>query len=180
MTAACGTTTIVSGNSSDAGTAPADDAGAITDDGGGTGDDAGFDTPTTCTSGTTWTRGDRGSASMHPGGTCITCHESQRDAPTFVVAGTVYPSAHEPDDCNGISGTGTTVVITDAKGKATSLQVNAVGNFYSAVSITPPFSAKVVKNGQERAMGAMQTNGDCNSCHTETGTSAAPGRIVSP
>lgn len=25
-----------------------------------------------------------------------------------------------------------------------------------------------------------QTNGDCNSCHTESGTLAAPGRIMAP
>ena len=62
-----------------------DDAGAGTDDGGAVcdpapcatdgGTDPGFDTPTVCTSGTMWTRGDRGSASMHPGGACITCHD---------------------------------------------------------------------------------------------------------
>lgn len=177
--AACGSTTIIQGSSPDAGSTTDDDAGASTDDGGTT-DDAGFDTPTVCTSGATWTKGDRGSADMHPGGACITCHTTQPDAPTFVIAGTVYPSAHEPDDCNGVVGTDTTVVITDANGKVTSLQVNAVGNFYAPGPITLPFNAKVVKNGQERAMSAMQTTGNCNSCHTETGANAAPGRIVSP
>jgi hypothetical protein len=34
--------------------------------------------------------------------------------------------------------------------------------------------------GRERAMVTMQTSGDCNSCHTQNGANAAPGRIVLP
>jgi mono/diheme cytochrome c family protein len=29
-------------------------------------------------------------------------------------------------------------------------------------------------------MGAKQTIGDCNSCHTPTGANGAPGRIAAP
>lgn len=164
--------------------------GTTTPVGGGAGDDAGtsadssivdgvdFSTPTTCTSGATWTRGDRGSASMHPGAACIACHKTER-GPTFTIAGTVYPSGHEPDDCNGVAG-GASVVVTDANGKVATLTVNAAGNFYSSTALTPPYSAKVVKGGVERAMVATQQSGDCNSCHTLDGTNNAPGRIVSP
>jgi hypothetical protein len=116
---------------------------------------------------------------MHPGVACINCHDSGR-GPAFTIAGTVYPSVHEPDDCNGIVGTGTTVVITDKAGKVTTIPVNSVGNFYSAANIATPFQAKVVKGGAERVMIGAQTNGDCNSCHTVKGSSAAPGRIVAP
>lgn len=138
-----------------------------------------FATPTVCTSKTTWTRGDRGSPSMHPGVACIACHATEKDAPAFTIAGTVYPSAHEPDDCSGVSG-GAQVIVTDAAGKTLTLPVNSAGNFYSTSSITTPFRAKVVANGKERAMAATQTVGDCNSCHTEAGTSSAPGRILTP
>lgn len=163
---ACGQTTTVNPGSSDA-AAPEADAG--TD----------FNTETVCTSQTTWTRGDRGSSSMHPGVACINCHDSNQRGPAFAVAGTVFPTAHEPDNCNGAQG-GVQVVITDATGKVTTLTVNAVGNFYSAADIQPPFHAKVVSGERERAMVAEQTSGDCNGCHTEQGTKSAPGRIVAP
>ena len=76
--------------------------------------------------------------------------------------------------------TGTTVVVTDSTGNVTTIAVNSVGNFYSQASFTPPFHAKVVSNGKERAMIAGQTSGDCNSCHTVKGTMSAPGRILLP
>jgi uncharacterized membrane protein len=37
---------------------------------------------------------------MHPGGACITCH-TIKGGPAFKVAGTVFPTLHEPNDCNG-------------------------------------------------------------------------------
>jgi hypothetical protein len=138
-----------------------------------------YDTPLTCTSNTHWTRGDRGSASMHPGGTCISCHKTTGpEAPTFSIGGTVFPSAHEPNDCNGKSGV--SVVITDANGKTRTLTTNAVGNFNDTAALAVPYHAKVVANGKERAMSAAQTTGDCNSCHTVTGANGAPGRIMAP
>ncbi len=145
-------------------------------------DDAGTSTESVCTSGTTWTRGDRGSQNMHPGMACIDCHSKQFDAPRFTIAGTVYPTEHEPDDCNGLSGTssGVKVVITGADGKELAIPVNSVGNFYATTTVAKPFKAKVVAGGKERAMSASQTTGDCNSCHTETGANNAPGRIAAP
>jgi mono/diheme cytochrome c family protein len=43
-----------------------------------------------------------------------------------------------------------------------------------------PYTAKVVQNGKTRAMGAAQTSGDCNACHTPTGANGAPGRVTIP
>jgi hypothetical protein len=92
-----------------------------------------------------------------------------------------YPTAHEPADCNGVaSTTGVTVVIVDATGVSTTLQVNAVGNFYTQVSLTKPFRAEVTSAAGERAMATPQTIGDCNSCHTQDGANGAPGRIMAP
>jgi hypothetical protein len=34
--------------------------------------------------------------------------------------------------------------------------------------------------GRERDMAATQTSGDCNVCHTQSGTMSAPGRIILP
>lgn len=65
---------------------------------------------------------------MHPGLECIGCHQREGEGPRFDIAGTVYPTAHEPDDCNG-TGSGITVVITDSTGRQLSLQTTAVGNF---------------------------------------------------
>ena len=135
-------------------------------------------TPTVCTSNQQWTRGDRGSQSMHPGVACIDCH-SKSDGPLYQVAGTVYPTAHEPDDCYGASGSAT-VVITDANGTAYSLPVNSAGNFFSRTRIATPYTAKVISGGKTRAMVGAQKNGDCNTCHTEQGTETAPGRIMAP
>ena len=142
-----------------------------------------YTTPTQCSSGATWTQGNQGSSAMRPGDTCISCHaRTGGEAPTFTIAGTVYPTAHEPNDCNGASGTttGATVVITDANGASFSVSVNGVGNFSSSRAVATPFRAKVVAGGRERAMSAAQTSGDCNSCHTEAGASNAPGRIMMP
>ena len=151
------------------------------DDGGGDGGvDAG---PPVCTSGKTWTDGDHGSALMHPGEACIACHTVD-DGPRFAAAGTVFPTLHEPDDCDGADLSGLAVVdIVDSNGVETKIPVDSVGNFHAyadQVTITPPFSAAVVQGTQMRIMTEHQTVGDCNSCHTVQGANGAPGRIMAP
>jgi hypothetical protein len=186
-----------SAGGSTAGGAGGEAAGAAgsaagTDQGGAAGTDPGddpiFSMPTTCSSGAKWTKGNKGSSSMHPGGTCISCHASNFDAPKFIFAGTVYKTGHEPDDCNGVNGStdasGAQVIVTDANGQVFTAAVNKVGNFLgypvSGKTFKTPYTARVVFNGKERAMGEHQTSGDCNSCHTEAGTKDAPGRIALP
>ncbi len=148
--------------------------------------DANYNTPTVCTSGQYWTLGNTKSASMQPGIACRSCHITLGTAGSkdFDISGTVYPTAHEPDNCNGIGGT-MTVVITDANKTDHVLTVNAVGNFYNDdalgfLKIPVPYTAKVVSGTNTRPMITAQTNGDCNSCHTEAGTLSAPGRIMAP
>jgi hypothetical protein len=136
-----------------------------------------YGTPTVCTSNTTWTRHNNGSALMHPGKACISCHASG-EGPKLSIAGTIYPTAHEPDDCYGEDSA--QVLITDATGRTLMLAPNAAGNFYYQGSIATPFHAKVVRNGVERAMASAQTTGDCNRCHTLQGDQGAPGRVVAP
>ncbi|MCU1281972.1 MAG: uncharacterized protein JWM53_5518 [bacterium] len=132
----------------------------------------------TCTSGQTWTDGNNGSSRMNPGMACINCH-SQNDAPRFTIAGTVYPTGHEPDRCYGTSAA--QVIITDAAGQMLTLTPNSAGNFSaSRASLVLPYNAKVVANGMTRAMSAAQTSGDCNSCHTQNGDNGAPGRLTLP
>jgi hypothetical protein len=128
-----------------------------------------------CTSGVTW-NGVTEDQNMRPGEACPTCHSN------FYLAGTVYPTGHEPNDCDGVDGltTGVTVVVTDATGNVITLYPNAVGNFYTSITITPPFHAKVVLNGEERVMPVAQTTGSCNTCHTQSGAHGAPGRITLP
>jgi len=149
-------------------------------------DDASYNSPLTCTSGTTWTGGSTKSANMEPGHACRTCHVlfGQASSKDFDISGTVYPTAHEPDDCNGVPG-GITVVITDANKTDHVLTVNSVGNFYNddgfgLLKIPTPYTAKVVSGNKVRAMLTAQTVGDCNSCHTAQGTNSAPGRIMAP
>lgn len=123
---------------------------------------------------------------MNPGRACNTCHEQVNneqggDAPLFTLAGTVFATAHEPDDCRADAARGAEVVITDAKGKVITLPVNAAGNFtYEEVDWEMPYTAKVRFEGRERAMAAPQSNGACNACHTQAGAEGAPGRILLP
>ena len=140
----------------------------------------------TCTSMDTWTLGTRGSADMEPGMACIACHRKLR-GPDLFIGGTVFPSAHEPDACNGTlpdDPNGATVLITGADGHMLPLDVSSTsGNFYQATrfgTVKLPYTAKVVFQGRERIMNSPQTVGDCNSCHTQDGTKSAPGRIVLP
>jgi hypothetical protein len=129
---------------------------------------------------------------MDPGLACISCH-SAGGGPTLTFAGTVYPTAHEPDDCYGVDGSsgaaGAQVEVTDAHGMVFTTTVSSVGNFsLRARAGVAPFRAKVIFMGRERAMAGAVPNGDCNACHTQTGTTTvqtagalkAPGRIVLP
>jgi hypothetical protein len=138
--------------------------------------DGGADGPImlTCTSNMRW-NGRRGPL-MHPGRSCPMCHRA------FTIAGTVYPTLHEPTDCNGSDGLAgqINVVITDAAGKVLTLPVNSAGNFFTKSAVALPFRAKVVANGTERMMVLPQMVGACNSCHTPYGDNKAPGRIMSP
>jgi hypothetical protein len=137
--------------------------------------------PSTCTSNTTWNQGTNGSSRMEPGHACISCHRGS-EAPTFVIAGTLYPTGHEPDNCNGVDGTtGARVVVTGSNGTSVTLTPNSAGNFSSSTTLSPPYMAKVVNAaGTERVMSSTASSGDCNLCHTQTGASGAPGRVTLP
>jgi hypothetical protein len=145
-----------------------------------------YDTPSQCTSNQHWTGGDTRSELMHPGRACINCHTTGvglfnlQHGPSFTLAGTIFPSAHEPDDCNGAAGNGVSIVVKGANGQMVTMTPNTVGNFHSATRVTMPYTVEVHYQGRVRAMTTPQSMGDCNSCHTERGTSGAPGRIMLP
>lgn len=140
---------------------------------------------TVCTSGSYWTLGDHGDELMHPGMACIDCH-SLGEGPDFplTIGGTVYPTAHEPNDCNGsseaLAGGPVHVTITDASGTMFRLTTNEAGNFMYDGPVAFPITATVEVGGRVRAMTTPTASGDCNTCHTESGTSGAPGRIRQP
>lgn len=135
-----------------------------------------YNTPPVCTSGKYWMSGN--SMSMRPGEACQACHQKQ-GGPNYSVAGTVYPTAHEPKDCNGSMG-GMNVIVTDKNNKVVTVPVNNVGNFATQSSLVAPFFVKVVAGNKTRAMIGSLTSGDCNSCHTENGANNAPGRVMAP
>jgi mono/diheme cytochrome c family protein len=150
-----------------------------------------YNTAVVCTSGKTWAPppppADGTGSTMDPGQACIACHQ-MKGGPRFAVAGTVYPTAHEPDMCEGVSSGALTVVITDKNGTVVNLKVGSTGNFESqnprpdsgVAPLVPPFTAKVTNGTTMRAMAGAITAGDCNSCHTESGANGAPGRIMAP
>ena len=132
-----------------------------------------------CTSNKTYNGGDDGGGSMYPGEACVACHD-KGEGPTLQFGGTIYPTAHEPDDCIGAPGA--TVVVTDANGTQFSVAAGTNGNFYRTTStkIAFPIHAEVHANGKILKMNDAINNGDCNACHTTLGTNKAPGRIVAP
>jgi hypothetical protein len=146
-----------------------------------------------CSSNAYWKDMDKGSELMHPGGKCKNCHDKNPTSPDYKVAGTVYATSHEPDECNGVVGVvmdggmlETAIVITDRTGRTLpGIAVNSVGNF-KLEEVLMPFNVKVVSKGKENKMVMQAPHGDCNACHTQAGTTtemggpSAPGRIVVP
>ncbi len=134
-----------------------------------------------CTTDSYWRGGENDR--MRPGEACVSCHAQEREGPAYTIAGTVYATGHEPDDCNGVSGGGpedVSVLITDANGREIALSPNAAGNFTLRDQIALPYTAKVISAAGERIMVGPQTVGDCNACHTAEGLGGAPGRITLP
>jgi hypothetical protein len=149
-----------------------DSAGGEEGEGGATADSR-------CASGLRWTGGNAESSLMHPGADCIGCH-SAGEGPRFIVAGTVHLQIDEPSDCYGVEGA--VVTVTDANSQSMDLVTNAAGNFYLSArnNLRMPIFASIAFEGRVRAMSVAQTTGACASCHTETGASGAPGRILAP
>ena len=92
-----------------------------------------FDVEPMCSSGKMWKMGDEGSPHMHPGRACRTCHmqEEPEEAGRYPIAGTVYATGHEIDDCLGVDGEVVPVFveITTADARLIKLAVNSSGNF---------------------------------------------------
>jgi hypothetical protein len=159
---------------------PVSQCGALADDP--------YEASTQCTSGVVHPPTVSENELMNPGRACNACHrqgndEQGNDAPIFAFVGTLYPSAHEPDECDALGVESARVVVTDAHGTVRSARPNAVGNFMfedDSAAFLPPYTARVVYDGRERWMDLPQQNGDCNSCHDPAGNSEAPGRLLLP
>lgn len=168
---------------------PAGSCGAGSDGGTDAGVDPVFGGPPTCTSGSYYQGGE--GPQMHPGLACIACHSrgegggegGESEGPSFAIAGTIYPTGHEYDDCNAPAAAGAVVEVTDNAGVTRRITANSVGNFSSADgSGWPqfPITARVLFEGRVRAMSRTVPTGDCNTCHTLQGDQGAPGRIALP
>lgn len=146
-----------------------------------------FDGPSRCTSEVFRDPNESEAPEMNPGFACIACHAAMNaasgegDAPIFTFAGTLYPTAHEPNSCTGRTTAGAEVVLDDAAGTELRAVANTSGNFLlEDARLTPPFSAKVVFEGRQRTASTPHGFADCNACHTERGDHGAPGRVVLP
>ncbi len=151
-----------------------------------------FDVEPQCSTDRWWDADDDdGTPRMFPGRACLSCHAIEApdddDVPNLLVGGTVFETAHEPDNCKGppgeLDGEQIIVELTSADGQVVSLSVNDSGNFLMHTSQTPfpaPYQVKVVHGDRERAMPIPAPLGDCNACHTQDGQQGAPGRIVLP
>lgn len=127
------------------------------------------------TSGTRWTGANSGSNQMNPGMACVACHTSGGQGPHFQIAGTVY-TVNDADTCDGVSSIA--VEIIGADGIGVTATTNGAGNFSIDSGVKFPYTARVIRNGKANTMSTKQSTGDCNSCHTQTGNTGAPGRIL--
>jgi hypothetical protein len=146
-------------------------------------------------------------AAMLPGQDCLDsqCHGDTTWNKAMAFAGTVYPTAHEPDNCVG-STAALTVTVTDENGKQATAKVippsgknlGSAGNFYfwlynnsGVKQLEPGPMSSIVVTGPNgtRAMSETAPSGACNACHTQKGDnpfasqgfkSVAPGRIMAP
>ncbi len=163
------------GGSGSGGSAGASGAGGASGSGGSGGSGGAVTNPYTivCTSMKTWSGGN--GQDMRPGNDCTSCH-------SFKIAGTVYPTAHEPNNCDGTATGGVKVLITGADGATLTLTPSGTsGSFYSNSSVKAPYSVKLTDSaGRTRQMVAHQSAGNCNNCHSPDGSNGAPGRIMAP
>ncbi|WP_223635554.1 hypothetical protein [Corallococcus sp. EGB] len=143
--------------------------------------------PTTCASGSIWSDASGTGASMAPGIACRSCHLDQAPYAAYFFMGTVFPTLHEADGCDPRlqEPSKVKVEILDMEDRVRlTLVPNSAGNFMSTTlqpSFPLPYRARVVgPDGASRMMSRPQTNGDCNTCHTEQGAQNAPGRIQLP
>lgn len=123
------------------------------------------------------------SPEMNPGFPCIACHlaAGDGDAPIFTFAGTVYPSAHEPNSCTGVAAQGAELIVSDAAGSVLRALTNTSGNFLLEDAVlVPPYSVTVAFQGRQRTTTTPHQGADCNACHSQVGEQGAPGRVVLP
>ncbi len=137
-----------------------------------------------CSSGRMWACGNTGTNFMNPGQACVDCHRTRGGAPTWKIGGTIYRTAHEPDNCLGVTSTATEpveIVLVDSAGTEHTTTMIPGGNFFFPQNAPPPYRRiRVRYQGREQFMGPPAEHGDCNLCHTQTGAVGAPGRIVLP
>jgi len=125
---------------------------------------------------------------MAPGRACVVCHAEENaasgelDAPIFAVAGTLYPSLHEPDDCRAPESLSAVVRARSTSGLTLEARANEVGNFFidEEAGFAPPFTVEVEHQGRTRRMLTPAPSGDCGTCHTEQGEEGSPGRVALP
>ncbi|MFT3839946.1 MAG: hypothetical protein QM723_23365 [Myxococcaceae bacterium] len=165
---------------------PADEVQALDDwiDAGYPAGTCSVDAGAICASGRHYPQGLQTDAGMFPGQTCVGCHLINSPPNAYYFAGTVFPGFVTVDGCEETLPSGVVVEIYDSNNQlALTLPVLENGNFVSPspdAGVKMPYKARVVSNGQVRAMTLPQVSGDCNSCHTQTGASGAPGRIRLP
>jgi hypothetical protein len=155
-------------NAEDAWVAPAPDAGDIA-----------CGSASTCTSGMMSTT--HPSPGHYAGEACNACHAVQAlSTAPFAACGTVFPTCHEPDQCNGLLGVMIEITDPDANVVAT-MTTNAAGNFVDTRQLLPPsFGATLTYAGRQAHTTTPHGDGDCNGCHTESGANGAAGRLFVP
>ncbi len=119
-----------------------------------------------------------GDGHHNPGTECLSCHNGQQTpeaigAPIFSIGGTLFA-----DRAATIPRKGVTVIILDAEGRRLEMVSQANGNFYSNITLVPPYITFASRCPDPNVpMIENFRDGDCNSCHRAE-LNKDPGPIV--
>jgi hypothetical protein len=111
-----------------------------------------------------------------PGQPCVLCHSDQGNAPTFLVAGTVYVSADSRTPIDGVQ-----VKLIDSLQHQFVATTNCAGNFFvrpQDFSSDAPIWVTMQRDAVFRAMNtAIYRDGSCAGCHADPVSVSSAGHV---
>jgi hypothetical protein len=111
-----------------------------------------------------------------PGQPCVLCHSGQGNAPTFLLAGTVYVAAGSLTPIDGVQ-----VSLIDSLNHQFVATTNCAGNFFvrpQDFSSDAPIWVTMRRDAVFRAMNtAIYRDGSCAGCHSDPASRSATGHV---
>ena len=123
---------------------------------------------------------DENSVTHNQGKECIACHSN------FTSAGTIFSKLNASDnDSSNVndsykirltSNTGTKITFDSGRGRGNKKTTSSLINFDTFTAEVIDSSGKVVNSSMKNSHNSARFR--CNTCHSATGSSGAPGRVV--